>query len=517
MKMTESNSRREFLKFLGVGSLALSQAGLLGALTGCESSLPKGVSPSFKDDLILSPGLLYHVLASWGDSINDKEVFGFNNDYIEIIPLGTDDLLMWVNHEYVNPLFATGPKRSRQNIEKEMSLVGGTIMRVKKTDGKWKIEQGDARNRGVRGNTPIPFAGEARIMGKSEAVGTLANCAGGKTPWNTFLTCEENYHAFYGERQPDGSVKGSMLAWETVFPHPPEHYGWVVEVDPFSGKAKKHVNLGRFAHESATCAKAKDGRVAVYSGDDKKDEHLYKFVSSSGDNFDKGVLYAANIEKGQWLPLDLKLSPSLKKRFKNQTEVMINAREAAKMLGATPLARPEDIEIHPFTGDVFVALTNNKKKGNYHGEILKISEKNKDHGSENFTSKTFYTGGAPGGLTCPDNMAFDRNGNLWVASDISGYSIGKEPYKRFGNNGLYVIPATGPKAGRPIQMASAPVDAELTGLKFSPDQKTLFLSVQHPGENTKDLAQPTSVWPGGKTPKPSVVAIEGKDLEYFTS
>ena len=508
--------RRDFLKFLGYGTIALSQATVFTSMLGCESKELQGINPSLKDDLLLAPGLSYSILASWGDPINEKEVFGFNNDYINIVALSPEDLIMWVNHEYIHPLFVSGMERSKENIEKEMPLVGGSLIRVKKVSGKWKMIANDPYNKGVRGDTMIPFANDITIKGKNLAQGTLGNCAGGKTPWDTFLTCEENYHLFYGERMADGSVSDSMFEWQKFFPNPPEHYGWVVEVEPKTGKAKKHVNLGRFAHESATCVKTKSGKVVVYSGDDKNDEHLYKFVSESGDNFDKGTLYAANIENGKWLPLDLERSPQLKEKFNSQLEVLINAREAAKMLGATALDRPEDIEINPLTGDVFVALTNNKPKRRYHGQILKIQESGGDYASNTFTSSSFITGGEESGFSCPDNLAFDKNGNLWIATDISGSSIGKAPYKKFGNNGLFVIPASGKQAGKAIQVASAPIDAELTGICFSPDQKTLFLSVQHPGETTKELSKPTSHWPGGGTPKPSVVAIEGKLIEEFT-
>lgn len=509
--------RRDFIKFLGYGGAVLTNGALLSALAGCESRIPAGIAPSFKDELILSPGLKYSFLATWGDAINDKEVFGYNNDYIDILPLSADDLIMWVNHEYIHPLFVSGMPRTKENIQKEMGLVGGSLLRVKKVSGKWTFIPNDKYNRGVRGDTAIPFARGVEVAGSKSALGTLANCAGGKTPWNTFLTCEENYQLFYGERLADGSISKSMFQWQDHYSNPPEHYGWVVEVDPKTGSAKKHTNLGRFAHESATCAVAKNKNVVVYTGDDSVNEHLYKFVSDSGENLESGVLYAANIEKGEWLPLDIDLSPSLKKEFKDQLEVMINARKAARTLGATPLDRPEDIEVNPITGDVFVALTNNKSNGNYHGHILKIQESDGDYASKTFASEIFLTGGKKGGFSCPDNMVFDRNGNLWVTTDISGSSLGTEKYRKFGNNGLFVIPANGPRAGEAIQLASAPVDAEFTGPCFSPDQKSLFLSVQHPGERTKDLENPTSVWPTGKIPKPAVVVIEGEDLDFFTS
>lgn len=511
-------SRRDFIKFLGVTGLTTSQLALLGNLSSCSIAPDKSnIFPSTEDDLVLAKGFNYELLISWGDKINDKEVFGFNNDYLAIIPIEHDEVLMWVNHEYFNKVFVSSQQRTKENIDKERAMVGGSIISLKLSDGKWKFNPSSQYNKGVRGHTPIKFNNNVKVRGSNTAIGTLANCAGGVTPWKTFLTCEENYQYFYGERdRKTDKISSTRDKWETFYPNPPEHYGWVVEIDPKTAIAKKHTNLGRFSHESATCAKAKNGKVVVYSGDDKADEHLYKFISESDKDFDKGVLYVADITKGKWVPLDLELSPILKTKFSSQLEVVTYAREASKLLGATPLNRPEDIEIHPQTKDVYLTLTNNKKKGDYHGSILKLSEKGQDHASLSFETETYLMGGKEGELTCPDNLAFDKNGNLWVVTDMSGSAIGKEPYKSFGNNGLFVIPSAGTDIGKIIQVGSAPNDAELTGLCFSEDYKSLFLSVQHPGEMTKDLNNPTSHWPTGSLPKPSVVVITGEELEKYT-
>ncbi|MBC74586.1 MAG: alkaline phosphatase [Halobacteriovoraceae bacterium] len=509
------HNRRKFLQFLGYGSLLIGKATLLGPLSGCTKFKIPSLSPTSEDKLILAPGLNYSIIAKFVDSINEKEVFGFNNDYIDFLALSPNDLILWINHEYVHPLWVNGYERTKANMEKERKLVGGTLMRVKKINQKWEMQKNDIYNRGVRGDTPIPFADNVEVLGSKIATGTLANCAGGKTPWDTILTCEENYYGFYGERSADGSVTESLLNWQTHFPNPPEHYGWVVEVEPKTGKAKKHTSLGRFAHESATCSMSKNNKCVVYSGDDKNDEHLYKFISDSSNSLERGTLYVANLDKGEWMPLTIE-NPKLKGKFKNQLDILIHARKASKLLGATKLDRPEDIEINKATGDIFIACTNNKPKKNYHGQILKIQESEADHGSLKFTASTFKTGGHDSGFTCPDNMVFDNNGNLWFTNDIAGNAANKGPYKGFGNNGLFIVPAGGPQAGEVIQLASAPIDAELTGPCFSPDYKTLFLSVQHPGETSKDLKNPTSTWPDGKRPTPAIVAIEGDLLEKIT-
>lgn len=503
-------TRREFLKFIGQSSLSLSTLPLLQA---CQNNITPSPFPSSKDDVVLLNGLRYYPIISWGDRMNEQAVFGFNNDYINIHYTAKDELVMWVNHEYVNPLFVSGFERIKKNVDIERSLTGGSLIQLKQNaNGEWKFLADHKNNKAVRADTMMQFAYGHKIKGSNKVEGIVSNCAGGKTPWNTFLTCEENYYQNYGEvdRHSGKYIYEPDIAWQKFYPHPPEHYGWVTEIDPFTGKAQKHVNLGRFSHESATCAQAKSGNVVVYSGDDKASEHLYKFVSKAKDNFKKGVLYVAQIETGKWLPLDRELSPQLKKHFKNQTEVLTWAREASKILGATELNRPEDIEIHPHTGDVYVSLTNNKKKKDYYGSILKISEKNNDHGATRFKAETFQLGGNL--FSCPDNLAFDSGGNLWVATDISGYAIGSDPYKKFGHNGLFVMPTSGRYAGEVIQVASAPVDAEFTGLCFDREEKNLFVSVQHPGELTKDLKHPTSRWPNGGTPKSTVIAITGEGL-----
>lgn len=510
--------RRDFLKFLGVTTYAASGIGMLSTLSACSpknENLIKGISATFKDDLVLANGLKWERIISYGDPILKNEVFGFNNDFIAIEPINNNELLMWVNHEYVNPQFVGGWERTKENIEKERHLVGGSIIKVKNQDGKWKYVNEDPSNKVVRGDTKIPFNGGVKVKGKDYAIGTLGNCAGGKTPWGTFLTCEENFHACYGDVDYETKkVSSSMLKWEEHFDNPPEHYGWVVEVNPHTGQAKKHTSIGRFSHECATCVMAKAGNVVVYSGDDKKDEFIYKFISKAKDNFDEGVLYAADVKNGKWLPLDLKLSPILKKHFSSQIDVLTYARFAAKILGATPMDRPEDFEIHPHTGEIYLTLTNNSNNKNYHGSIFKISETNGDYNSLTFSSEHFALGGQMNGFSCPDNLTFDQNGNLWVATDIAGKSLGKEQYKQFGNNGLFVIPTSGDQAGKPIQVASAPTDAELTGLCFSPDYKTLFMSVQHPGETSKDpVNKPTSTWPDGGQAKSTVVALSGALLD----
>jgi secreted PhoX family phosphatase len=402
-----------------------------------------------------------------------------------------------------------------------MYNVGGTIVRIKEENGKWEIVKNDPFNRRITAKTPIKLNWDTPIKGKTTVIGTHSNCSGGITPWKTFLTCEENYDSFYGETEYDENDVPkhipSSYGWEKVHNHPPEHYGWVVEIDPKDGSAQKHVALGRFAHECCTLYELEDKRVVAYTGDDKVNEHLYKFISSKPGSLKEGTLYVADIDNGKWLALDWETQTVLKKKFKDQTEVLIRAREAAKLLGATELNRPEDIEIDPITGHILVSLTNNVTKKDYHGSILKIEENDGAFDALTFTASTYKAGGEENGFSCPDNLAFDLAGNLWITSDMSGSLMNKpvRPYMPFKNNSLFVIPRYGKDEGKVIRVATAPRDAELTGPWFSPDGKTLFLSVQHPGEQTEDKKNPTSKWPFDRDniPKPAVVAIKGDLIE----
>lgn len=490
--------------------------------------------PSEKDDLLVANGLDYHTIIKWGDKISDTDTFGFNNDFTCFIPFddtNPKDGLLWVNHEYVNPLFVSDfnpnkhavPSKHRtiEQIDKEMYNVGGSIVRIREENGIWKIVKNDPYNRRITAKTPMKLNWDTPIKGKTTVIGTHSNCSGGITPWKTFLTCEENYDNFFGETEYDqnniASHRPSTEGWENFYKYPPEHYGWVVEVNPTDGTAQKHIALGRFAHECCTVYELADRRVVAYSGDDKNNEHLYKFISSKPSSLKEGTLYVADTIQGKWMALDWENQPILQSKFKDQTEVLIRAREASKLLGATALNRPEDIEIDPITGNIFVSLTNNKSKNDFHGSILKIEETNGAFDALTFKASTYIAGGEKNGFSCPDNLAFDLSGNLWITSDISGSDMNREgnPYLPFKNNSLFVIPRYGEDSGKVIRVASAPKDAELTGPWFSPDGKTLFLSVQHPGEQTQDKNNPTSTWPFDNEgiPKPAVVAITGDLIE----
>jgi secreted PhoX family phosphatase len=199
--------RNEFIQFLGLG--AVSAALLPPFISSCASPevaaekvidfVIAGISPSTSDDVILAPGLVSEVLLSYGDAISDGDTFGFNNDYTAFVPTGIDEGLLWVNHEYIKELMVSGFDRrgdiekTKAQADKELYDVGGSIVKIKKQEGKWVVDFNHAQNRRVNGHSNIPFNWDQPIAGKNSAMGTFQNCSGGVTPWGTILTCEENY------------------------------------------------------------------------------------------------------------------------------------------------------------------------------------------------------------------------------------------------------------------------------------------------------------------------------------
>lgn len=528
-------SRRDFVKFMGrlgaiSSGLGLSLPELLAQPVSIaydnSASLPfSPLRPTTVDRLVLAEGFTHTIIVKEGDALAPNLLFGDHNDFLAFIPLAgnPDDGILWANHESVTPLFISqyhkGSAKTKEQVSREMDAVGGSLVRIRRNaNGKWQVVANDAHNRRLSAHTPIPFANGVQVAGSNMAIGTLANCAGGVTPWKTVLTCEENYSNYFGEVD---YVNGAWqktdqvpsFGWSTYFPYPPEQYGWVVEINPLTGQAQKLTGLGRFVHEGATPVKARDGRCVVYMGDDGYDECLYKFISAKPDSLTEGTLYVANLSEGKWIPLDFDRQPVLRSHFRSQLDVLIGGRQAGKLLGGTPLDRPEDIEIDPITQAVVISISAGSKTDIY-GSLLRIMEDNNDHASLTFRHDSFLAGGEGTGFACPDNLAFDKKGNLWMCSDVSGSLLNKAPYTAFGNNGLYYVPTTGENAGKVFQVASCPADAEFTGLQFDADCRTLFISVQHPGQQSTDSQQPTSRWPGSGSdmPRSAVIAIEGPAL-----
>jgi len=517
--------------------------------------------------------------------------FGYNCDYVGFMPLPRGSRtaghgLLVVNHEYTNPelMFRDydPARRTRRQVDVELAAHGMSIVEVfRDRGGRWRVRRESPYNRRITATTPTlvtgPAAGDSLLRTGADptgrrVVGTLANCSAGQTPWGTILTAEENFHQYFGQRQalPENDPRfwmhlrygiereGSAFGFEQVYdrfhlgrePNEAFRFGWVMEVDPYDATwtPRKRTALGRLRREGATSTVAPGGQVVLYSGDDIIFEYVYKFVTAgtydpahrdaNRDLLDGGTLYAARFNadgSGDWLPLVYGRGPLVPESgFHSQAHVVIQTVRAADLVGATKMDRPEDIEVHPLTGKVYLALTRNPERGatgtpapdpanpraaNAYGHIIELDEAGGDHAATRFAWRIFILCGDPGdpstyyagfpkdrvsAIACPDNLTFDPNGNLWVATD-------GQPAALDMNDALYAIPTEGPERGRARRFLAGVPGAEITGPQFNPAGDALFVSVQHPGEGGT-LAAPLSRWPdGAQPPRPAVVAIQAED------
>ena len=340
----------------------------------------------------------------------------------------------------------------------------------------------------------------------------------------------------------------------TKEPNEPNRFGWVVEFDPYDPQSVpiKRTALGRMKHEGAGVVINHDGRVVIYCGDDEAMDYVYKFVTkeayqpdnpaSGKDLLDKGTLYVARFDEEQvhWLPLVFGTGPLTPENgFRSQADVLIETRRSADLVGATPMDRPEDVEVCPTTGRVYVLLTGGVQRGqdhvcasnplaeNKHGHVLELTPPmmpgGADHAAETFAWDFFLRCGDPkkpedaasypagvsddGWLTRPDNSFFDNQGRLWITTDGAESTVGHA-------DGIYACDTTGPGRGVTKHFFHAPRGAEVTGICFTPDDETMFVSVQHPAEEPgSDYMNPSTRWPDFNPdvpPRPAVVAIQRK-------
>ena len=388
--------------------------------------------------------------------------------------------------------------------------------------------------------------------------GTLGNCAMGHTPWGSYLTCEEHFDSYFnGLEKPSADQKrygirekGAGLRWHehdsrfdvATDPNESNRFGWVVEIDPMAPtKAPvKRTALGRIKHEGAVTTLAGDGRVVVYMGDDERFEYLYKFVSrnrfdsskpaANANLLDEGTLYVARFGEdgqGQWQALEHGQNGlTADNGFIDQADVLIRTRQAADQAGATRMDRPEGIAVHPQSGEVYCSLTNNSQRGvgtapgvdaanprreNRFGHILRWREQGGDAGSQRFAWDIFARCGDPqqadenkrGNLkgdafACPDGLYFDPEGRLWIQTDISSSGLKQGDYTRFGNNQMLVADVT---SGETRRFLTGPNGCEITGITRTPDGRSLFINIQHPGEGARPGTDPRSGWPASQFPE----------------
>jgi len=466
-------SRRGFLK-LGAAAAVVLYAGAEGAPPALAR--PEGggrrrpelsfvpVRPNDLDDVVVPLGYDYNVVVRWGDPIlrgaprfdfdnqtarAQARQFGYNCDYVAFFPLrdrgrrrdrDSERALMVVNHEYTNSelMFRDfdpegTSEEDLERIQIELMAHGMSVVEVRKRrEGGYRLLRSSRLNRRVTATTPMrltgPAAGHEWLRTSADprgrrVLGSLNNCAGGQTPWGTYLSGEENFNQYFvnagavedpakqesyqrygfGETTAPFGYRG----WERTEerfdlakePNEGFRFGYVVELDPFDPDfvPRKRTALGRMKHEGAETTLSRDGRAVAYMGDDERFDYVYKFVSrrrmARGNSrrarernlslLDEGTLYVARFDgdspqeeidgsgnlpadgafdgRGEWIPLVV----GDRSRVPGMTaaEVLINTRIAADRVGATKMDRPEDIERNPVNGKVYAALTNNTRRG----------------------------------------------------------------------------------------------------------------------------------------------------------
>lgn len=479
--------RRDVMRgMLGVAAISSTPALMLAACSDGDNANAeafdfKEIASGVDETHHVADGYDAQILLRWGDPVftdsppfdprrqsaaAQLRQFGYNNDYIGFIPLDRsgDRGLLCVNHEYTNEevMFPQVPVQDTKATDfKDMSKVlakiemaahGGTIIEIERTSKGWKPVLDSKYNRRI---SPLstemtidgPAAGDDRLKTSTDetgtkVMGTLNNCAGGVTAWNTYLMAEENFRFYFWQDEyakPKEVCSGKEAestkryglgqrrqAWGKFIddedlrrfnleaePNEPNRFGWIVEVDPLDPNSVpvKHTALGRFCHEGAESIVNKDGRVVLYSGDDTRFEYVYKFVSKdkfvAGDRqanmklLSKGTLYVAKFSPDgtlTWMPLVFGEGPLTPLNgFDSQADVMIDTRLAADKLGATCMDRPEDVQPNAKTGSVYVMLTNNSKRreddvdaanprpDNLYGHIIEMIPPDGDHAAEDYT------------------------------------------------------------------------------------------------------------------------------------
>tara|TARA_R110000796_G_scaffold18489_12_gene56027 strand:- start:2909 stop:4939 length:2031 start_codon:yes stop_codon:yes gene_type:complete len=523
------------------------------------------------------------VLLRWGDPITadapEFDVmnqtasaqlgqFGYNNDYVGFVPLNDDGSrgLLCVNHEYTNEevMFPGLGRQDRAQfsgmtpalIDIEMAAHGGSVVEIAKGDtGAWQVVRDGKMNRRI---TPLetamtfdgPAAGHARLKTTDDAdgtnvIGTLNNCAGGMTPWGTWLMAEENFHGYFWTNMLDDDGKpviaadhpevvsykrygipGMWYAWGAHHdrfnidsePHAPNKFGWVVEVDPMDPTSVpvKHTALGRFRHEGAETTVASDGRLVIYMGDDNRFDYQYKYVSAGKVSDDRaansnllsdGTLYVARFDADgtvNWLPLIHGEGPlTAENGFADQGDVLIDTRIAADLLSATPMDRPEDAQPRG-DGTAYIMLTNNTKRKkdqvnaanpraeNSFGHIIEIKEDGANHAATAGTWSILVKCGDPGVTEVGAQWNPDTSENGWFGSpdncaiDADGRlwvatDQGGNWNKTGKSDGLYAVETEGDGRGSSRLFFRCPVGSEMCGPYFTADGETLFVAVQHPG------------------------------------
>ncbi len=456
-------------------------------------------------------------------------------------------------------------------VRKSQAAHGVSVVEIRKSrSGDWQVVRSDL-NRRITANTPMSLSGPAaghRLLQTTadpqgmRPVGTINNCSHGHTPWGTYLTCEENFNGYFrvdpgtytAEQQQvidRYGVGGDRQRWATnddrfvVTPNDanePNRFGWVVEIVPFDRNSTpvKRTALGRVKHESAHVHVNNRGRVVVYTGDDQVNEYLYKFVSAGTwqsytttgrSPLDDGTLYVAKFHDdgiGAWLPLVHGTGPLTEANgFADQGDVLVKTRLAATAVGATRMDRPEWVSVDPHSGTVYLTLTNNTSSAkepsaanprtpNPWGHIVRWREAGDDHTATRFAWDLFLLAGQGrsrgDGSTIADEDAFGSPDGLWIDPDgrVWIQTDGTQPLDA-NDQMLAANPYVTDEAGAPEirRFFTGVPGSEVTGVITTPDQKTMFVNIQHPGDGA------TSTWPHTDsittTPRSATVIVTKDD------
>jgi uncharacterized protein len=515
-------------------------------------------------------GMHYFPLGK-GPAGNTRGVLVLNHEY-------TDDTQIYTAAQ---GSAITADAAGREKVAKALAGHGVTIVEVvRRADGTWTHVVGSGYNRRITGATPMTFSGPLDLTHPKMAspvtptpLGTLNNCGHGFTPWGTYLACEENWNGYFGtddaswtpdevEARYGVTATGFGYHWHRAEPrfdvavnrNELNHFGWSVEIDPFdpNGTPVKRTALGRFKHEGATVVEDR-GHVVVYSGDDQNGEYLYKFVGSAPwrwlkargrSPLDHGTLHVAAFTDdgaGTWLPLEHGTGPlTTANGWADQADVLLRTRAAADALGATRLHRPEWVAVNDRTGDVFVTLTNgtgnpaavnSDRDPNPYGHIVKLNGGRDGHRGTSFEWDVFLLAGDPvhddavpagqSAFGSPDGIWVDPDGRVWIQTDVSNSAQHRADrgYDGIANNAMLVAD---PGTGEVRRFLTGPRGCEITGVITTPDQRTMFINVQHPGESTThwntihgtpstDNPTAVSTWPFGGRPRPATVVIRRTD------
>ncbi len=576
---------------MGTGMLKGSTA--LGGQTGRFAFEP--IAAQTDGTVHVPESYTWEVLVRWGDPLfsdapvfdadtgipteGSDRVFGENTDGMELFNVGGRELLV-VNSEYVNPKYnlpaeQRGRVMSAEDVRRLQNFQGVTVMEVANGADGWAVVQDSPYNRRIHHNTPMvldgPAAGHDLLKTKADpsgtrSLGTFNNCGSGRTPWGTYLTCEENFNGYfgttaelslsntlangfarYGVPTRPGEGRYNYHGYDARFdlsqtPNEPHRAGYIVEIDPADPGSTpvKHTALGRFKHENAACTLAPDGRVVVYMGDDERGEFIYRWLSRDiyvpgGDSttlLSVGQLSVAVFSddmRGTWVALTPEATGM------DAAEIAVFTRSAASAVGATTMDRPEWIAVNPTAPEAYCCLTNNRNRGrkpnaggddmpvngpnpreaNKYGQILRWRPVGGDHAADGFTWDLYVMAGNP--TVHPDSaMAGSANvtpGNLFNSPDgmhIDSTGMlwiqtdGKDNNAGdFAGMGNNQMLAGDPVTGEIRRFLTGPKGSEVTGLTWSSDRRTMFVGIQHPGRPFPDG--------DGSLPRSSIIAIRRKD------